>query len=137
MRHTLTPLVLTAAALLGACSEGRLTGPHAAERDYFTHNKYPQVEGLDGLGDFMVHGDPVVTYEKNQAMTVTVPVRIQRDRDLRAQYRFIFFDERNRPIEPQMDWQYTELFGRTQVFLTATSPQAEASDWRLQVRPTR
>jgi uncharacterized protein YcfL len=120
-----------------ACNTAKSKGPYASGHDAYTHEQYPQIEGLARLGNFMVHGDPIVTYEKNQAMTVSVPVRVLRERDVRAQYRFVFFDERDRPLEPQMDWQYAELPGRTQTVLTATSLQPEASDWRLQVRPTR
>lgn len=131
MRLSMLVLLMVAAA---GCQS---TAPPGAGPDPVSAAAYPPVIAQRGLGKFLVAAKPVVTRSDSGAMTVTVPVRIQRSRDVDAQYRFLFFDDAGRPLRPQMDWQYKTLPGRTQVFLEGTALDPAALDWRLEIRPAR
>ncbi len=94
---------------------------------------YPQVQSEPGLSRFMRYGEPVVT--PGDPMQVVVPVRYQRrQQSLDIQYRFVFFDDLGRPLNPDAGWRWTQLPAKRPVYLEGTATQAGAADWSLELR---
>ena len=129
----LSMLVLLIAAAIGCQS----TAPPGAKTETVSAAAYPQVVALDGLDKFLAADRPRVRRAESGAMSVSVPVRILRKRDVKAQYRFTFFDEMDRPLRPEMDWQYKVLPGRAQTFLEGVAMDSAAAEWRLEIRSAR
>lgn len=134
LRWTLITVLMTAFAISAGCQN---TAPPGARTETVSAAAYPRVLAQGNLDRFLAYDKPRVDRTDSGAMSVTVPVRILRDRDVDTQYRFIFFDERDQPLRPQMDWQYQTLAGRTQAFLRGSSLDPDAADWRLEIRPAR
>jgi uncharacterized protein YcfL len=137
MRSTTVLLTLALAAGALASVGCRSTDPPASRADTVTAAAYPQVVAQDRLEGRLRHDRATVQRSESGVINVTVPVRVTTQRDVRAQYRFLFFDQTGRPLRPEMDWQYLQLPARTQVFLEGASLQPEAVDWRLEVREAR
>lgn len=133
--------------LLAACMGLTLTwlatgcdtvkAPGAATPDPVSAAAYPQVTALEGLGDYVSMDKPIVTQDGKRPLLVVVPVRLRSDREVNAQYRFRFFDDRGRPVHPEMEWRYQVLPARAQIFLEASAPDLSATQWRLDIRPAR
>ena len=130
-------LLLTLAALALSSVGCESTAPPAAEHERVSRSAYPKVTATGNLNDFLAFDEGLVERADNGAMTVTVPVRILRNKEVPVQYRFFFFDEQGRPLRPEMDWQYEVLPAKTQAFLTGTALDERATDWRLELRPAR
>ena len=126
------PITL-AAALLAGCS----TAPGAAKPDPLPADRYPQIVAMDGLQSNLVYDRVNVEPGPRPPMSVSVAVRWTRDEPCPIQYRFQFFDDRGRLLEPAPDWQRTTLEGKAQSFLIGSSLQSQAVDWRLEIRKAR
>ena len=126
--------VVVALSMLTACDTTK--APGAAGPDPLPEAAYPQVAALEGLGDYLSSGKPVIRHGNDQTpMSVEVPVRLRSDQSVSAQYRFIFFDERDTPLRPIMQWRFVPLPPRSQVYLHGQATHPAAVDWRLEIRP--
>lgn len=128
---------LFAAALATAALSGCNTDPPAAKPDKVSAAAYPQITATEGLDRFVAYDKAVVDRSDAGAMSVSVPVRLTRNKETPIEYRFTFFDERGRPLRPESDWQYKVLPARTQQFISSTALDMDATDWRLEIRPAR
>ena len=111
--------------------------PLGVKRDPDSSPNNPQIVGLDGLGKHLRYDNAIVRTAPNQALSVTVPVRVAADKQVRAQYRFTFLAPDGKPVSPEMDWQYKVLPARGWVYLLGVALDPEATDWRLDIRPAR
>lgn len=134
--RTLNVLALALGLVLAAAA-CQSTAPPAADPDPVSEAAYPPVVAQGDLHDKLVYAKATVERTASGAMRVNVPVRSLLQKDVRAQYRFVFLDDRGQPVRPEMDWQYKQLPSRTQVFLEGVAMQPDAVDWRLEVRPAR
>lgn len=132
-RIALTAAVASFAFVAGCQS----TAPPAVGADNVSPATYPPVTATGGLNRLIKDSPATVDRSQAGAMTVQVPVRVVRDKEVPIEYRFTFFDERNRPLRPESDWQYKVLPPRTQQFLVGTALDQDAYDWRLEMRPAR
>ncbi len=122
--------------VLGACTTS--TRPPGAQADEVPLANYPRVVVLDGLQPFIAISEPAVTKSPDQPLRVSVPVRaVTQHEELNVQYRFIFFDETGRVVEPEMVWRYERLASKAQRFFEAGALDQRATDWRLEIRPAR
>ena len=138
MRPTPTLLALLGAlAAFPGCETDR-KAPPTPSLDPTPIESYPRVVALDGLGPFLGVSAPTVD-RSTAAMRVTVPVRSLTDEGelLRVQYRFVFLDDRGRPVEPEESWRYVVIPWRTQVFMDSNALTSDAVDWRLEIRSAR
>jgi uncharacterized protein YcfL len=132
--HTLMILGLAMGA--GAC-EDRVRAPGQPRPDPIA-GAYPKQVTLEGLEEALVTGEPVVQRSSDdQPMRVNVPIRSVADKQLRVQYRFIFLDEQQRPLDSNSGWKFQVIEPRTQVSLEGRALETSAADWRLEIRPAR
>ena len=139
MTTRILPLLLIVVALaLAACQSRGVPSP---EPDFYTAATYPSITAEGRLARDMFFQTPSVDYATpgvtTTPMRVTVPIRIQRNKQTPIQYRFIFLDEADRPVGPQMEWAYSLIPGRSREFLSASALATEAQDWNLQIREAR
>lgn len=113
------------------------TAPPRVDADPDQAGGYPHIVAQDDLNDFLTYGPVVVKHPNDQAMQISVTIRSLEDDRQRIQYRFTFFDKAGQPLTPQMDWRQTVLPGKIRRFLSATSLNAQAVDWRLEIRVAR
>ncbi len=130
-----TGILLSGCLLLVGC-QGSMP-PDAGQPDPLSADAYPQITALEGLGKYLAFAPPSVKAGGGRPMSVSVPVRARTDKELNTQYRFEFFDQDGRPIEPVMGWRYLRLPARVQHFMQGAVLDDTAVDWRLQVRPAR
>ncbi len=122
--------------VIGGCRTSTL--PPAAQGDEVALANYPRVVVLDGLQPFIAISEPSVTRGSDQPLRVSVPVRaVTQHEELNVQYRFLFFDEHGRVLEPEMVWRYERLPSKAQRFFDAGAMDQRAVDWRLEIRPAR
>jgi hypothetical protein len=127
-------LLLAFSAGLPACDT--VKAPGSAQPDPLPPVMYPKIEAAEGLSGFLKFDEPKITSES--PLGVSVPIRAATDfEDLNVQYRFIFFDVKGVPIDPDRPWKYTKLASRRQEFLMGNALDSNAKDWRLQIRPAR
>jgi hypothetical protein len=62
---------------------------------------------------------------------------VAKDSGIAIQYRFEFFDELGRPLQPQMQWRYAQLPARNQRFFEGSALDTAAVDWRFEARRAR
>ncbi len=132
-------LKLTCVSVIGlflAVGCDTVKAPGAAEPDPLPASAYPQIAALGGLDGYLAYDKPVVNRPADRPMNVSVPIRLKSDAGLKTQYRFIFFDQNGRPLEPDPTWQFTFLPARAQAFLEGSALDTDAVDWRLEVRPS-
>ncbi len=124
--------------LVAVCAAG-CGNPHppgAAGEDPLAPEDYPQVAALEGLKRKIVVAN--VVEDPGPPMHVQVTLRNRsRSTERHVQYRFLFFDEQERPENPNPDWHYMHLPARTEVFMQANALDAKAGKWRLEIRPAR
>lgn len=133
-----TPLLALALALAAGCrGPNTAQAPDPATPDPVSAAAYPQIVALEDLGDYVSTDRPIVTRAPGQPLSVVVPVRLRSDREVSAQYRFIFFDDAGRPTRQQQEWRFTTLPARSQIFLEGAALDPQAQDWRLEIRPAR
>ena len=137
------PLIRIAAPALGlvllaAGCRSTDTSPPGAYSDPVARANYPRVVMLDDLQQWVVVSEPIVTKGENTPLRVSVPLRaLTRYEELNVQYRFSFFDEVGRPIEPAPSWTYLRLPSKAQRIVEANALDQRAMDWRIEVRPAR
>src|SRR5690606_3197808 len=92
MNLSLRAMILSTVLLFAAtaCRQDRIMAPDAGRADPTMLENYPQIVVLDDLGDYVVFAAPNVR-AGDQPMSVSVPIRLQSDREVNLQYRFEFF----------------------------------------------
>ncbi|MFA9476825.1 DUF1425 domain-containing protein [Phycisphaerales bacterium AB-hyl4] len=132
---SMTVLTLTIAMLFVGCAR---TQPWGSVQDPVPQGQHPHIVLHDDIHNRVSHGQPTVTPSDGQTpMRVTVPLRLLDNRDHAIQYRFIFFDERNQQVRPEMSWRYKVLPPRAQTEVDAAALNPDAVDWRLEIRFAR
>lgn len=103
--------------------------------------QYPQIVLSQDLAGWVAVDRPVVEGmgSDDGPLNVMVPVRTltARGEAIRVQYRYIFLDDRGRPVHPQGDWRYERMESRTQKFFEGNALDERAVDWRLEIRTAR
>lgn len=135
---------LTVVAAAGALASGLLSGcndpvkaPYGGKQDPLPAGQYPKITVEGPLQPFLAFEAPKVSRDSGVLKVVT-PVRLQSDgQESNVQYRYIFLDAGGLPMRAQPDWRYLRLPSRQQVFLEGNALDTGASDWRLEVRPSR
>ena len=124
--------VLLSGLLLAGCQGDKMP----AQPRFEPIEDYPQITAAQVIGKDLSFSDPIVRGADLQGtpMRVIVPVRPRLDEAVPVQYRFIFFEDDGAPIRPIMDWRYELLPGRSQTHLEAAAMDADAADWRLEIR---
>ena len=141
-RHTATRLFtllgLATVLFVSGCNN-QPRGPFFAGRqDRIPDQAYPKLAVIGGLHRTVVFGSPIITDAPGQPMSVVVPISNRSaKRDLHVEYKFEFFDEVGRPVEPEMSWKVKNLPHQAQVRITGTAIDNVARDWRFVVRPAR
>ena len=100
----------------------------------------PQISVLSPeLRPWIAFHPAIITRDRRppRPMQVEVPVRNVTDRQYVLDYRFIFYDESGREQEPVMGWALQALDPKQVVRLKAGALDAEARDYRLEVRWAR
>lgn len=126
---------LTAAAMsLPACRVDRDTSPYAGQPDPDRPNVNPRI--ITSTPDLMVAlgFDEPITLRENAILNVAVPTRSLGDERYLIDYRFVFYDEHGREVEPVMGWRFIALEPREQRRLSASALDSRAQDWRLQIK---
>ncbi len=127
---------LMLAVIMTGCDT--IQAPDAARQDPLPEGAYPRQVVLEGLNKGVVTGRPVVDEPTaDQPMRVSVPVRSVTDKELNVQYRFEFFDARNRPTRDQPGWRYVRIAGKSSVTAESAATDTNAVGWRLEIRPAR
>lgn len=128
-----------AGLLLGACASDPAKHPGSAQVDPLPGDQYPKIAALEGLSKWIsVSGFDVEPAAPTRPIQITTAVRAMTDGpELNVQYRYVYFDNRSSPINPNPDWQYVRLPSRAQVFLRGSAMDTSAVDWRLEIRPAR
>ncbi|MEX0776651.1 MAG: DUF1425 domain-containing protein [Phycisphaeraceae bacterium] len=123
------------AGALASCLTACESAPPAGRPDATTWWDYPLVTVIEDLRDDIRYGEAVVTRGEDRPMTVVVPLRSLDDEDyVSVRYKFQFFDEARRPVEPQMSWRVIQLEPQAQEFVTGQATDTTAVDWRLVIR---
>lgn len=121
---------------LAGCNDP-VKAPYAGKQDPLARTSYPQITVEGPLQPFLAFDAPVVT-KPSGVLKVVTPVRLQSDgQESNVQYRYIFLDAGGMPLRAQADWRYLRMPSRQQVFLEGNALDTTASDWRLEVRPSR
>lgn len=112
---------------------------YGTEPDRTPVAEYPKIATLGWLrNDFFQFDAPIVTPEQgNRPMQVTVSVRLKElafEERIACQYRFIFFDERGVPLNPEPMWHFRLIEPRVATYLQAGAPDTGAVDWRCEIR---
>ncbi len=137
MLKTLFALTLSA-ALLAGCQTDPVMAPDAGMGDLLPIEDYPQIVVTSGLAPYLAFSRPNVQLGPDKPMSVIVPVRVlSEDQAVNTQYRFRFFDERGRVLQPEMGFRYKRLPARVQEFLEGAAYDTSAVDFRLEVRTAR
>ncbi|HYF14402.1 MAG TPA: DUF1425 domain-containing protein [Phycisphaerales bacterium] len=129
-------IAIGAAALLGACQTARYPGTPVG--DPIPQNAYPKVTVEGPLARFIAVNTPTV--EKTDVLKVTVPVRLLSNpgNPSNIQYRFLFFTSSGAVARGgEMNWRFLNLPPQDQRFLSGNSLDADAVDWRCEIRIAR
>lgn len=130
-------MLLIAMGVAG-CNKPTLAPPPTAMADPM---EYPQIVVSPDLARWIAVDRPIVSGmgEDDGPLTVSVPTRTltSRGESIRVQYRFIFLDERGRPVHPEGDWRYERMSSRVQKFFEGNALDERARDWRLEIRTAR
>lgn len=98
----------------------------------------PQISVLSPeLRPWIAFHPAIITRDPRRPMQVEVPVRNVTDRQYVLDYRFVFYDEDGREQEPVMGWALQALDPKQVARLKAGALDAEARDYRLEVRWAR
>lgn len=127
---------LTAVGFIAGCNDP-VKAPYGGKQDPLPAGQYPKITVEGPLQPFLAFENPKVSRDSGVLKVVT-PVRLQSDgQESNVQFRYIFLDAGGMPMRAQPDWRYVRLPSRQQVFLEGNALDAGASDWRLEVRPSR
>src|SRR5581483_5679763 len=113
--------------------------PPGSEMDPLPPSEYGRIQVIDNLKPWLFFGQPVVDgSDDRQALRVEQPVRNKADYALNVQYRFEYFDQQRKMLTPaDTGWKFLTLEPRLDYRMTGVSPDKEAAEWRLVVRPAR
>ncbi len=134
-----TRLALTGAAvaaLAGTMIAGCGTAPPRVKNDSVSVENYPKVQATGGLNKFMRINNANETRE-NDILYANVDIRWTGKKPVFYQYRFIFFDARGRPVNPDSAWGRGESAPGTVDYLSSNATTPNAIDWRLEIRPNQ
>lgn len=67
-------------------------------------------------------------------MSITVPVRNLADDQYQIDYRFLFFDELDRQMDPVMNWRFAAVQPKAVAHLEASALDSRARNWKLEVK---
>lgn len=99
---------------------------------------YPANVAIQGLAEELVVEKPIITASSPDVpMSVVVPVRSVSDDKLKLQYRFIFLDNRGRPLTQPPGWQYITVEPKLRIFMEGSALDTSAADYNLEIRPNR
>ena len=134
-----TFLVSVVAVILSSLSIGcgdRPKAPARARQDVLAAEDYPQITVERRIRRTLAVSD--IVEDPGPPLSVTVPVRsLRKKRDIHVQYRFMFLDASGVPLYRDPDWHYMKMSARTQVFMQGNALDANARDWRLEIRRAR
>jgi uncharacterized protein YcfL len=86
------------------------------------------------LREWIAFQPAVITRDGERPLTVQVPVRNLTERVYKIEYRYLFFDEHGRQIDPVMGWSFVSLYPKEVSRLQAAALGMDARDYRLEVR---
>ena len=134
-----TLIGLLALAAFACAAPDTVKAPSSGRVDLLPLADYPQIVATQGLHEWLVFSPPsVVPGGEEKPMSVSVPFRSTYDRQpVNLQYRFIFFDDRGRPLETSPGYRFIHAEPRVQSFLEGNAIQSGAADWRLEIRAAR
>ena len=115
------------------------TRPGAGKGDaYPAPMNDPQISVLDPqLREWLVFQTATITRDDKKPLSIQVPVRNLTERQYLVEYRYLFFDDNQRQIEPVMGWKFASLDPKQVVRLEGSALSTEATDYRLEVRWSR
>ena len=124
-------------ALLG-CQEPNLGPSYGMGDPYPAPLNDPQISLLSPeLRPWIAFHPAIVTDDGEVPMQVEVPLRNMTDRQYLLDYRFLFYDENDRALEPEMGWTMVALRPRQTVRLKAGAMTTDADRYRLEVKWAR
>ena len=118
-----------ASLLLGGCvnpAPRRQAEPAAAGESKF--------QVAPTLEDKLAIYKPTVDGGANYPLEVKVPVRLRAADERGARYRFLFFDQAGRALNPRAKWRHVRLPSQLTIDLKGAAGTTAARDWQLQVR---
>ncbi|MBL0928373.1 MAG: DUF1425 domain-containing protein [Phycisphaerales bacterium] len=138
-------MTVLALAGLGAGVGSVLSGcdtvkaPPAGRADTIKMEQYPGIVAQDGLNQWLGFNEPVFeTGTPDRPARVTVPTRSLADVGMNVQYRFLWFDDKGRPVRTQQEgWRFINIQPRAQVMLDSNALETAAKSWRLELRSAR
>ncbi|RMH13052.1 MAG: DUF1425 domain-containing protein [Planctomycetota bacterium] len=136
-RPEIAGLIASILAGIGGCAQPTYAPPPTPIAEPAA---YPQIVVSPDLARWIAVDRPIVTGQGDHdgPLQVSVPVRtLTRGESIRVQYRFVFLDERGRPVHPEGDWRYERMASRVQKFFEAGALDERAVDWRLEIRTAR
>ena len=135
MKRSTLLLPVLFAVLMTGCTYA----PGTPDPDPLPGTAYPQVVGLYGLdrGELLVDAPRVAPEDEGRPMSVSVPIRTKIRKEIPAQYRFIFLNDRGLPIGEPAEWKYVLLQPRARTYLAGNAPDVGAVDWICEIRPDR
>jgi uncharacterized protein YcfL len=86
------------------------------------------------LHEWIRFGSAVRTKIEGQPMQVEVPMRNLTANQYLVDYRFLYYDESGRELEPVMGWRMQPLQPKQVVTLKGKALDAAATRWRLEVK---
>lgn len=136
MNRFCASIVLSTACLAGLTACDTVRAPAGPGLDQLPTENYPKVYiNPPTLAKVMVitPGTVVVDTPADRPMSVTVPLRSIADNSMRVQYRFLWFDDKGRPVR-EGEW-IAEMFApRVERRLQGNAIDLKSRDWRLEVR---
>lgn len=131
-------LLLLALATIAGCQADPQKPPQAVRPDPLPAAAIPQQIVIEGLGQAIVSGDPIVSPPVNgSTLYVTVPVRNITDQPLNVDYRFEFFDADGRALRSNGGWSFKHFAPTLSAQVDGVALETSAVDWRLTLRPAR
>lgn len=133
-RVALVAVAAAGVATLTACNDP-IKAPYAGQPDYVGRANHPKVVVPGELNKFIAVDAPIV--EQSDVLKVTVPIRLLSNagQETNIQYRFLFFTASGAPARGgDMNWRFLHLYPRNSVNLVANSLDADATDWRCEIR---
>jgi uncharacterized protein YcfL len=137
LKLTALTFALFLALAAGCQTADPIMAPDAGQGDLLPIEDYPQIVVTSGLAKFLAFSRPNVQGGPDKPMSVVVPVRLLDELAVNVQYRFRFFDQRGRVLQPEMGFQYKRLPAKVQEFMEGAATDTNAVDFRLEVRPAR
>jgi uncharacterized protein YcfL len=133
-RIALAMVAMTGALALAGCHDP-VKAPYAGQPDYVGRANHPKVVVPGELNKYLAVDAPIV--EQSDVLKVTVPIRLLSNagQESNIQYRFLFFSASGAPARGgDMNWRFQHLYPRNSVNLVANSLDADATDWRCEIR---